>query len=160
VPSLEELKPTTAELGGQNPDYIARVQPLLPNFPTEVLGSWFSEHPTALGAYYPLGLENFRFRRERWSAGALGGEAILRKGTCLAKLFRDLDVTHRLVRTFMHRDGTWAIPPIVLDVANSVIPPEFDHSLNDERQLLKGHHRFAMAMQLDPEGSIEHDFES
>lgn len=63
VPTLEELMLSNTELGCLNAAYIARVQPFLPEFPAEVLGSWFSEHPKALETYYPLGLENFRFHR-------------------------------------------------------------------------------------------------
>lgn len=159
MPTIEELLPSNDELGPQNPRYLARVGLLLPHFPPAALGSWFSEHPLALETYHPLGLENLRFRLERWTAEAIGGAEILRTGTSLAKLQQDLEVSNRWVRDGMMKNGTWNSPPIVLDVERSIIPVSFTHPLRDKKHLLEGHHRFAMAMLLAENGDpIEHDF--
>lgn len=158
---IEEIRPRAAENGSQNPIYISRVSSLLPNFPNEVLGSWFSDHLGTVDDFFPLGLENLRFQQKRLFIEDIGGQAVFRHGSRSVKaLLDDMPIAHLRLKKYWDENGIWPVPPILLDVNASVIPPSFEQKLQSPYHLLEGYHRMALAITADieTERPMQRDF--
>jgi hypothetical protein len=148
-PTIEDLTIREEELGQSRSIYVARVAQLLPNFPNDVLETWLCEHPESMKQSFPLGFGNFRFEKVQRTTVELGGAAIFRKGTSLAKLRDDMRITHLRLQRYWDDHGDFPSPPILIDTSASAIPAAFPHPLQEPIHLLEGYHRVALAINAD-----------
>jgi hypothetical protein len=153
--SVHELIPKTEELGHDNPRYLARVSPLLPNFPAEVLSSWFGEQPDIIEKYAFLGFKRFMFTREKFLLECLPGDEALRPGSkSLKTLAEESAWKKRGLTQWMKTHGTWPVPPIILNTVESALPPFPPIEFKTPYHLLEGYHRLALAHHFVHEAGI------
>jgi hypothetical protein len=153
MPTIEEITPAQDELGRLNPKYIERVGPLLPNFPHEVLTSWFGEQPDTVKAFAPLDYERFKFELEHFDIDKLPGQEVLREGSKTLKVLEEeAGWKKRGLMRWMEANKTWPVPPVLLKTDNSVIAPECTLPLRTPYHLLEGYHRLALAHRFVREG--------
>lgn len=132
-------------LTGENASaFLARVSPLLPSFPPEVLESWFYPHNMeAVQGLSWMGLEQMRFRSEVWDTDRIiddvahegDGIDIEFEKCCESAAYR----TSYPVLKFMNDHGTWPSAPIVLDNTLNLSWP--DNRPFHRFHLLDGVHR-------------------
>lgn len=139
------------------PEYLARVRRLLPNWPDEVLESWFYDNSgDILEPYGFLDFSRFEFRRESWPLERLLGiEATLdtwlwqhqREGTSPCELFdfhhagSGMANVRNWLTHYMVEHGTWSTPIVLLDNLGGVYRFPHGEPLKSPVHLLEGHRR-------------------
>jgi len=127
-------------------EYYNRVSYLVPNFPKSVLKQWLFDHfESVVNRYAWLESEKLLFRQEIWET-----ERVINK----IKAWNELAVENWKVAflknpkfqtgpliTFMHQNGTWPEPPLILDNFSGLCMP--DKSVIARWELIEGHHRLA-----------------
>ena len=143
---VDDLVPLTHELGRSNPAYLQRVQPLLPDFPSEVLSSWFGEQPDTVKTYAFLGYDRLLFERVEFEIHKLPGEETFRDGAkSINALINESAWMKRGLKHCMETNKNWPVPPILLDTNASVLPQKVPLILKQPYHLLEGYHRVALA---------------
>lgn len=123
--------------------YLARVRPLLPRFPEEVIRDWVYRHCQDLYGYDWLDFDRFAFRRETWAT-----ERVIRdvqtwnEETVAAWEHLIDDGEPRRLESYMLAEGTWPVPISVIDSPHA-IPRRRARFFKGPFQLLEGHHRLA-----------------
>ena len=102
--------------------YLSRVRPLLPNFPEDAIIHWLYRHnPQVIREYRWTNFSSLSFRLEKWSTDRIldevehtnePGVEIERQ-----KLLQDQGKYRKsyLLAAYMVSNGTWPIPPLVID---------------------------------------------
>jgi hypothetical protein len=102
--------------------YLARVRPILPNFPDDAIIHWLYRHnPQVLREYKWINFPSLSFRLETWSTERILAEVrhtnepgveIERR-----KLLQDRGDHQKLSRlaAYIVSNGTWPTPPLVID---------------------------------------------
>lgn len=134
-------------------DYLARVQPLLPAFPEEVLMQWFHHHGVHGHEYDWLGYRSLTFQREIWCTERILSEVRSWPGNdwvagyCETMLSDPVIQNGWLGKTMIDA-GSWPIAPIILNNTHS-----FQNSggsrLGEPYHLLEGHRRMGMFRALN-----------
>ncbi len=127
-------------------EYYRRVRYLAPNFPKPVLKQWLFDHfNSTVNNFSWLAFEKLSFREESWETEriintirAWNEEAVTswKKAFYTSPDWR----TGRLI-PFMYENGTWPVPPLVIDNFNGSIFPK--QSAITRWLLVEGHHRLA-----------------
>ena len=133
--------------------YAARVRPLLPTYPDEVLRQWSYDNPRTMYRYAWLNFERFIFREETWSS-----ERIVRDvQTWNEDAVRALEPVilspgnpSRLER-YMLEHRTWPVPIIAITNPRQ-IRRKHARCFREPFQLLEGHHRLAYLRALFRQG--------
>lgn len=123
--------------------YLARVHPLLPTFPEEVIRDWVYRHCEELYRYDWLDFDRFVFRRENWPTQKVIQEVQTWNEGTVAAWEPLIDDGHpRRLETFMLTEGTWPVPISVIENPRAIPRPRARH-FKEPFQLLEGHHRLA-----------------
>lgn len=102
-----------------------------------------------------------RFEKKKFSTVDLGGSNVFRSGSkSLKKLLEDIPIAHLRLKYYWNKHGTWPVPPIILNVSNSTVPPVFQQPLQSPYHLLEGYHRMALAIEADRQNNspASHEF--
>jgi len=139
------LKPNYEKLEAFD-EYYERVKNLLPNFPKAVLKQWLFDHfESVINRYAWLRLEQLSFRQESWDTERIINEIKawneLAVESWKSAFYRNPDFQIDPLVTFMRRNGTWPVPPILLDNKHGLRMPE--QSVIARWELIEGHHRLA-----------------
>jgi hypothetical protein len=127
-------------------EYYRRINNFLPNFPQAVLKQWLFDHfQSAINRYAWIEFEQLSFRQEIWNTERIINEIKawneLAVENWKSAFFKNPDYQIGPLITFMHQNGTWPVPPIILDNIHGLRMP--DHSLIARWELIEGHHRLA-----------------
>lgn len=145
-------------------DYLARVKPLLPSFPADVLLQWFHRHGVdAHGSYDWLNYRALTFTQEIWSTDRVlkqvrswpDGDLL----DAFAKAFVvDPEIRAGWLGSCMVDEGSWPVPPIVLRNPDGLCDPA-GTCLGQPFHLLEGHRRvsYFRAMASDPQWTLAPD---
>jgi hypothetical protein len=137
-----------AEFPAESPDeYVARVGPLLPNMPADVLQQWFYEHWIQFEADYGwLGFTSLTFELAELATDQVpeadfGHEELLVSRTGFFE--RKSPFTPRMERVwrYMSEHGTWPRPVIVLENSRGSVPFPFGGGHGRPYHLIEGHNR-------------------
>lgn len=124
--------------------YLARVQPLLPTFPSEVIRDWVYRHCEALYDYAWLDFHRFNFRNEMWSTERVVAEVQTWNEATVKGWERLIYDGHpRALESFMLEKGTWPVPITVIEEPKSIPRRQARRLFREPYQLLEGHHRLA-----------------
>ncbi|HEX4497546.1 MAG TPA: hypothetical protein VIE43_17865 [Thermoanaerobaculia bacterium] len=139
-------------------DYRARLPFLLPYFPIAVLEDWLCRHGNAVSLFGWLDYRQFRFSREEWQSVQVESVMSSNEPTVegWSQLFRESQCRRKnRLGAFMINEGTWPVPPIVLDNTNGICSPAGQQL--SRYHLLEGHHRLAYLRGLiaDPRWEVE-----
>ena len=137
--------------------HAARIATVLPNFPAAVSKQWIVDHEEVVESYGWLGFGGLRFSLETWST-----EDILARVSSSNELFveqwRERLVLNHGVResrlgAYMIRNGTWPVPPLVLDNQNALQRP--DGVVLPRWALIEGHHRLGFLRGLHEDEELQ-----
>ncbi|HFK2926150.1 TPA: hypothetical protein ACGY8I_003438 [Aeromonas hydrophila] len=129
------------------PDYLARVAPLVPFIPDNVLSQWIYRHWRGFESNWSfIDLARHQFECESWptariieQTGSRHMEVVERWGEMLK---HNRYVRRSWLGEYMLSQGTWSEPIIVLASAAGSSYPD-GHPLPQPYCLLEGHHRLA-----------------
>lgn len=154
----EHLRPSPGDLPESFEVYRARVSPLLPGWPDEVLLQWLFQHFAVVVARYGwLDFGTLSFAREVWpvqrilSSVRAFNEAAVESWKTL--LFADADFYDSPLGTFMIEHGTWPVAPVVIDNAACFGMP--DGKAIHRWELIEGHHRLAYLRALAERDQVQ-----
>lgn len=148
--SVQELRPLIGaddQPVESEPEYLARVGPLLPNVPPDVLGQRFYDHWRQIDEWRWLDLPRLRFELAEWSTSFfrendLGDAEGVAGRVNYFRTTDDLALRFRRLLEYIEARGTWPRPVVVLDT-RSPFPWLPGWMERDAFQLLEGHHRLA-----------------
>lgn len=141
--------------GESQADYIARVGPLLPFWPEEVLLEWLHHHP-GTSTYVHLDYTKFRFEALRLPLREVPGVEASDDPDGWSDFATNLDERANdgdWLAIYMLRHGTWPSPIILLDTSAGVKHAARRGPLQAPRHLLEGHRRLAMLEELRRRGA-------
>lgn len=132
-------------------DYMARVKPVLPEMPEDVVCQWLFSHPQVIDDWDWLDFSSLSFTLEDWSISQI--PAVDKDKNCPVHTYRyNLDRNKpesgkgrmgRLVEYF-EDNQTWPRSPIFLENAEGQYAPPGGWEMSHPYQLLEGHHRLAV----------------
>jgi hypothetical protein len=163
---MENLHPANVELlrieraepeeDESDEEYEARLSVCLPNFPTEVARDWLVRHgPNAFRFYGWLNYRHFSFTLARLPLEFF--DSVSSINDAAVKGWSEMILTEAHFRSynlgkFMIENGTWPVPPIVLDNENGLVSPSGPPVAR--YQLLEGHHRLAYVRGLQNDSAV------
>jgi len=127
-------------------EYYNRVNCLILNFPKSVLKQWLFDHfQSVISRYAWLEFEKLLFREEMWETERVIHEIKAWNEPAVESwktaFFKTPEFKVGPLITFMHQNGTWPEPPLILDNFNGLRMP--DQSAIARWELIEGHHRLA-----------------
>ena len=133
--------------------YCARIQPLIPNVPRDVIVQWLCRHyQMAMQMWHWLNLPGLHFEKQTWATERLLGEVAVRDPRYVAtyrqSLFDTTFPNNSRLALFMRKRGTWPRRIIILDAATLSSSPKMPGPI----VLLEGHRRFACLGALSERG--------
>lgn len=148
--SIRELEIQEDEFGLPRSIYLDRVATRLSHFPREIIDTWFREHPDSMRQWFPLGYEDLRFEKLKFTTKELGGTDIFKQGArCPEDILASMPIDHLLLLRYWQTHKDWPVPPILLDVRSSILPTSFPFPLREPYHLIEGYHRLALAIDAD-----------
>jgi hypothetical protein len=149
------LEPTLNQLDDptESPsEYARRVQKLLPNFPESAITQWFYDHHQCIREHAWLDYPSLKFTLAEVGADFLTLTCLRNNETIMQ--YRDYFLQgtdsrrmHRLAN-YIEENGTWPIPPVILDNTKSDIVSPWGLRYSTPYELLEGHHRMAVLYAL------------
>lgn len=136
-------------------DYMARVEPVLPEMPEDVVSQWLYSHPQVIDDWEWIGLESLEFHLEEWATSEVP-EVDKDKTSAVSTYRYNLDKRSpekgkgrfgRLVEYF-DANHTWPRSPIFLENTEGQFAPPGGWELSHPFHLLEGHHRLAVFSQF------------
>lgn len=128
--------------------YYARINPLLPNFPKEVLEQWFYRHWSQIDDYAWLEYDSWQFEQVSWTAEQVINSGIKENST-IGVDFRHFQEGVRYPRQlsiveYFESNGTWPVAPIFFENISGEISRPDGYKLTAPYHLIEGHHRAAI----------------
>ncbi len=126
--------------------YRRRLGELLPEFPAQVVAAWFVRHgPSAFSEHGWLDYRRFRFHLDELPTDVLTREAMTSNEPAIESwatmIWTRKGFQQSLLGSFMFDNGTWPVPPVVLNNAGGLVTPKGEQL--GALHLLEGHHRLA-----------------
>lgn len=149
APKLDDLENPVES----SSEYAGRVQKELPNFPDSVITQWFYEHPQCIEEYAWLDFSSVQFQLVTVGPQELGLPCLLDNKIIMQYRDHFLKGTEsrRMSRlaAYIEKNGTWPVPPIVLDNAAGDFVSSWGFRYSMPYDLLEGHHRMAVLYALN-----------
>jgi hypothetical protein len=138
--SWERFKPNENENLNNCKNYYNRIGELI--IPEEVIHQWIFPHfyePNSVKNYSWIDLDNVKFELKEFSISFFESLNIIEENKDMVKNYpaNKFAIWHR---KFWIENGTWEIPPIVIDVESFTDKPD-ESELNGTMQLVEGHNR-------------------
>lgn len=123
-------------------NYFKRINGILPNWPEEVVKEWLHRHNNQIDDYIFLGFDKFKFYLEKWSTKEIVEKIDSYKMTNLIDPLgtQILDIPYSFLQKYIHKNGTWPSPIIILKTETNMIIKD-GYILGNPYHLLEGHLR-------------------
>ncbi|MGL5780685.1 hypothetical protein [Cetobacterium sp.] len=130
-------------------EYFQRIHKLLPNWPEEVVKEWLYRHNNQIEDYFYLGFHNFKFSLEKWENKKIMKLINSHKMDYVIDPLglQILDKPYSFLQKYIHENGTWPSPIIVLKNGNDIISDNKEF-LGKPYHLLEGHLRLGYIRNL------------
>lgn len=130
-------------------EYFQRIHKLLPNWPEEVVKEWLYRHNNQIEDYFYLGFHNFKFSLERWENEKIVEAINSHKMDYVIDPLglQILDKPYSFLQKYIHKNGTWPSPIIVLKTEDEMILGSKE-LLGKPYHLLEGHLRLGYIRNL------------
>lgn len=128
--------------------YLYRVQPLLPNFPEEVLIQWLYDHSQQINDHEWLNYPSIIFEKQKWETEQipidnLGNvEAVKSYMNHYLNGMRSEKV--KPIASHFEQYGTWPIPPIFLSNPDGNLKYPSGYLCGTPYHLIEGHNRMSL----------------
>lgn len=159
--TLRVIRPQLNENGlpsESESDYAARVQSYLPDFPRAIIIQWFYDHPQCIDQYSWLDYQSLQFTLTKFGNEKLTLPCLACNETVVQYRdhFLNGDNSRRMKRIadYIRTEGTWPLPPIILDNPNSKLTAPNGLRYAHPYDLLEGNHRMAVLYALIPKGLV------
>lgn len=130
-------------------EYLSRIQPLLPNFPKEVIVQWFYDHNQQVEEYEWLDYPSLAFSQESWKTEQVPVKDFGNVDAARTYMYHFFAKGLRTSRTlrlalYFEKFGTWPVPPVFLENQDGNL--QFPHRLpcGTPYHLIEGHNRMAL----------------
>lgn len=130
-------------------EYFRRIHKLLPNWPEEVVKEWLYRHNNQIEDYFYLGFHNFKFSLEKWENEQIMKLINSHKMDYVIDPLglQILDKPYSFLQKYIHKNGTWPSPIIVLKTEDDAILGSKE-LLGKPYHLLEGHLRLGYIRNL------------
>lgn len=138
--------------------YFERMQAVLPNFPSEVLGQWLYEHWSDVGRYDWLDFPTLLFTRETWATSQLL-ESGIDQHPLIGLYKRHFEEGVKVKRSsriasFMRAHHTWPVPPLLVENMRGQLTWPDGAPLLSPFHPIEGQHRIAVFLSLAFAGRV------
>lgn len=156
--SWDKFKPLDGEHLGNSASYYGRVSQYFNNVPKDIIHQWIFPHfnePNSVKNYGWLNFDQIQFKLISEPTNFFTELSIIDDNEEMVNNYevKDFASWHR---KYWRDNGTWEVPPIVIDVESfyeDEIPEESE--LNGSYQLVEGHNRLGTLKLLQRDGRIK-----